>query len=86
MKTKALLVTLIAIPVAFASCSKKPESAAANPSGDYPLTTCVVSGEELGSMGDPIVYDHEGTTVKFCCKACIKDFKKDPDTYLAKLK
>ncbi len=51
----------------------------------YPLTVCVVSGEPLGSMGDPVVYDHEGTTVKFCCKSCIPDFEADPAPYLAKL-
>lgn len=53
---------------------------------DYPLTTCVVSGEELGSMGDPVVIEHEGTTVKFCCKVCIPEFKENPEAYLAKLR
>ena len=53
---------------------------------DYPLKVCVVSGEELGSMGDPHVHEHNGTVVKFCCEPCLDDFNKDPDTYLAKLK
>ena len=52
----------------------------------YPLKTCVVSGEELGGMGDAVTLVHEGTTVKFCCKDCIPKFKKDPAKYLAKLK
>tara|TARA_R110002096_G_scaffold342549_5_gene535554 strand:- start:3050 stop:3388 length:339 start_codon:yes stop_codon:yes gene_type:complete len=52
----------------------------------YPLKTCVVSDEDLGSMGDPITMDHNGTTVKFCCKSCIDDFKEAPEKYLAKLK
>lgn len=52
----------------------------------YPLTTCLVSGEKLGGMGDPYVFTHEGTEVKLCCKMCVKKFKKDPETYLAKLK
>jgi len=26
----------------------------------YPLETCVVSGEKLGEMGKPFVYQHEG--------------------------
>ena len=57
---------------------------------DYPLTTCVVSDEKLGSMGKPYVYVHkeEGKpdrVVQFCCRGCIKDFKKDPAQYLAKL-
>jgi YHS domain-containing protein len=52
---------------------------------DYPLTTCVVSGEKLGEMGDPYVLQYEGKTVKFCCKDCVKKFKKDPAKYLAKI-
>ena len=58
------------------------EKPAAKP---YPLTTCVVSGEKLGSMGKPFVYDHEGREVRFCCKNCVKDFKKEPAKYLKKL-
>ena len=51
----------------------------------YPLTTCVVSGDTLGEMGDPVIYNHEGREVRFCCKDCVKDFKKDPAKYLKKL-
>ena len=36
-------------------------------------------------MGEPVTLVHEGQTVKFCCKGCIKDFKKDPAKYLKKL-
>lgn len=52
----------------------------------YPLTTCVVTGEKLGSHGDPHIIQHEGTTVKFCCPPCEDDFKKEPAKFLAKLK
>ena len=51
----------------------------------YPLKTCVVGGEVLGSMGDPVEYVHEGRLVQFCCEGCIDDFKKDTAQYLAKL-
>lgn len=51
----------------------------------YPLTVCAVSGEELGSMGKPVEVVHEGTTVKLCCKGCIKKFNKDPAGYTAKV-
>ena len=51
----------------------------------YPLTTCLVTDEKLGSMGDPVVYDHDGTEVRFCCAKCIDAFKKEPAKYLAKL-
>ena len=50
----------------------------------YPLKTCLVSGEGLNSMGGPqtMVFKQE---IKFCCKGCVKDFKKDPLKYVAKL-
>jgi YHS domain-containing protein len=48
----------------------------------YPLGTCVVSGEELGSMGDPIDFVHEGRLVRFCCSMCEEPFAKDPAKYL----
>ncbi|MDF1739137.1 MAG: hypothetical protein P1U86_08255 [Verrucomicrobiales bacterium] len=60
-------------------------SGTAQVDGDYPLTTCVVSGEALGSMGTPIEVTHEGTTVKLCCKSCIKEFKASPEKFVAKL-
>ncbi|MCM8541678.1 MAG: hypothetical protein NE328_15525 [Lentisphaeraceae bacterium] len=52
----------------------------------YPLDTCIVSDNELGSMGDSITMAHEGQEIKFCCKPCIKKFKKEPERYLKKLK
>lgn len=50
---------------------------------DYPLSTCVVSGEALGEMGEPVVRMHEGVEVRFCCSNCIKEFEKDPKKYVA---
>lgn len=42
------------------------------------------------AMGGPInrnVYvDYQGQRVYFCCPACIEVFKKDPETYLKKMK
>ncbi len=52
----------------------------------YLLDTCIVSDNELGSMGDAISYNHNGQQVKFCCKPCIKKFKKDPEKFLKKIK
>lgn len=51
----------------------------------YLFNTCVVSGEELGSMGDPIVKVYEGREVKFCCKMCVPRFEKDLKASFAKL-
>ena len=60
---------------------------------DYPMEVCVVSGEKLGEMGEPIDYLYtqkvDGTDqtrlVRFCCKGCVKSFKKDPAKYLKQL-
>jgi hypothetical protein len=56
---------------------------------EYPLQTCVVSGDKLedSSMGAPVDYIHKEAgkadrLVRFCCKSCVKDFKKDPAKYL----
>ena len=51
----------------------------------YPLSTCVVSGEPLGSMGTPVEVVHDGVTVKLCCKSCIKKFNATPEAFVAKL-
>jgi hypothetical protein len=63
--------------------------AASTDKAAYPLDTCVVSGDKLegGGMGGPVdyIYKQEGKPdrlVRFCCKSCIKDFKKDPAKYL----
>ena len=55
--------------------------------GSYAVKTCVVSDEDLGGMGDPIMYVHRPTNqlVEFCCPSCVKKFKKDPAPYLAKV-
>jgi len=47
---------------------------------------CPVTGEELGSMGDPVKVVVKGQTVFLCCSGCEDAIKKDPDKYLAKLK
>jgi YHS domain-containing protein len=47
---------------------------------------CLVSGEKLGEMGEPVVITHEGQQIKFCCKSCVPKFEKDPAKYLSKLK
>ncbi len=52
----------------------------------YPLDKCLVSGEALGSMGDPTVLTHNGQEVKLCCSDCVDGFKKEPEKYLAMLK
>lgn len=52
----------------------------------YPLTQCVVEPDDAliqdgEDMGVDFVYGNR--LARFCCKGCIKDFKKEPATYLA---
>jgi hypothetical protein len=53
------------------------------PSKDYPLKTCVVSGEELGAMGDRVAYKVGDVEVQLCCKMCLGKLKADPQKYIA---
>lgn len=91
MKTRTILALIATIPFALVSCSDKESGGGSDndstaSAGKYPIDTCVVSDEKLGSMGEPVEVVHKGTTVKFCCDSCIPEFNKDPDTYIAKLK
>ena len=57
---------------------------------DYPLKTCLVSDEALGSMGDAVAHVHRAAgkpdrVVFMCCEGCIDDFKADPAKYLKKV-
>lgn len=75
MKTlRLLLITSFAIGALAANAGEKTKKAALKPN---PLATCLVSGEKLGEMGEPVVIAYQGREVKLCCKSCEKDFKKD---------
>jgi len=76
MKTKLTsLITSAILALSLSAADVKP----------YPLKTCLVSGNELGSMGTPITKVYEGQEIKFCCKPCIKKYEANPAKYLAKL-
>jgi hypothetical protein len=51
----------------------------------YPLKTCAVSGEALGSMGDPIDHVVEGRLVRLCCKGCVKGVSENPAAAIARI-
>ncbi len=77
----ALIVAFAAAP--FATFAEQKDDKGKKP---YPLDTCVVSGEKLGSGGmKTYSFTHEGQEVKLCCKSCMKDFKKDPAKYMKKI-
>ncbi len=81
MKTKTWMPLCAALALVgwTAACGK---TAAAK---SYPLQTCIVTGEKLGSMGDPSIFVHDGQEIKLCCGGCRDDFDKEPAKYLAKL-
>lgn len=70
------------------ACSASAPSPVAAKAADvkpYPLKTCLVSGNDLDSMGGEIVKVYDGQQIKFCCKPCVKKFENNKAKYLAKL-
>jgi YHS domain-containing protein len=55
------------------------------PAKPYPLKTCIVSDNDLDSMGEQASFVYQGQTIKVCCKPCIAKFEKNPAKYLKKL-
>jgi YHS domain-containing protein len=51
----------------------------------YPLKVCIVSDNDLDSMGEQASFVYQGQTIKVCCKPCIAKFEKNPAKYLKKL-
>ena len=80
-----LTVMLRAAVLAFAAAGI-PAPVMAAPGKPYPLKTCLVTDNELGSMGKVISRTYEGREVKFCCKPCVKKFEANPAKFLKKLK
>jgi YHS domain-containing protein len=77
--TLALFAFLAAVVAA------DPPAPAAGAAKAYPLTTCIITGEKLGSMGPEVPKVYDGQEVKFCCKGCIKKFEKDSAGYVKKI-
>lgn len=78
-------LVLMAAATAFGDEMEKPDTAQAENTSTYPIDYCIVSGEELGGMGDPVIYNHDGREIRFCCNGCVSSFEKNPKRYLAKL-
>jgi hypothetical protein len=47
--------------------------------------TCPVSGEKLGSMGDPIKVLIGDKSLYLCCSGCLSKVESDPELYLGKV-
>ena len=83
-KSISLFGIILATGLAARAEDAKPAAIAPMPDK---LTTCAVSGEKLGGdMGKPYVFTYKNQEVKLCCKSCKKDFDKDPDKYLTKIR
>lgn len=95
MKTKlSTMLTTIVLGLTLAACAA-PEAAKptlpASTEGaakvkPYPLDVCLVSDNDLDSMGGEIVKVYNGQQIKFCCKPCVKKFEANPKKYLKNLK
>lgn len=72
----ASTLLLLNLPTASRAAEAKP----------YPLKVCLVTGNELGSMGKVISTTYAGREIKLCCKPCVKKFDASPAKYLAKVK
>ena len=87
MKTtlRSFLTTAL-LGLTLAACSSPEPVQAAGKGKPYPLQKCLVSGNDLDSMGGPVSKVYNGQEIKFCCKPCVKKFEANQAKYLAKLK
>jgi hypothetical protein len=51
----------------------------------YPLSTCIVDGMQLDSMGGPYVFVYEGQEIKLCCGNCKPAFMESASQYMKKI-
>lgn len=77
----SLLAAASIISAATGCANQQPRSAVI----PYPLKDCLVSQNELGSMGDVVTEVYQGREIKFCCKPCVKKFHANPEKYLGRI-
>lgn len=65
-----------------ASIQKLDEVVVAQQREAYPLDTCVVSGEKLGSMGEPVEIVIGHRLIRLCCDGCVEKLEAKPATHL----
>ncbi len=80
--TAAIGFCILAVSVEVTSKDLKKNEGPVQP---YPLSICLVTDSDLGSMGSPITKVYNGQQIKFCCKPCVREFEKNPAVYLKKL-
>lgn len=74
-------ITALALSSLITSCANT-NTARTKP---YPKDTCIVTDNQLGSMGTPVTKVYQGQEVKFCCHPCVAKFYANPQKYMAKL-
>ncbi len=45
---------------------------------------CPVTGEKIDKESE-VTYEYKGKVYSFCCRACIIEFRKDPEKYIEKM-
>jgi len=97
VKCAQFIIAIILLTMVFAGCNREEpavnQSATSDASTDidtadaepYLLDYCMVSGEKLGSMGEPIRLVHDGREIQFCCSGCVDEFKVEPAKFLTKI-
>jgi YHS domain-containing protein len=85
------IVTLLIVALGFAVSAFAAEGRAHADSSkhktkEYPLTTCIVTENDLESMGGSLTKVYNGQEVKFCCRPCIRKFEKSPEKYLERMR
>ena len=83
MKHTTRLVTIALAVVVSASIGGG--STAQASTKPYRAKTCLVTDNDLNSMGDKQGFVHKGQKIMVCCEPCIGKFKKNPEKYLKKL-
>jgi YHS domain-containing protein len=82
----ALTVPFLALPLTGRAGDTNPAVPSVPPPKPDKLTNCPVSGEKLGEMGNAYVFVCKGQEVKLCCSGCKKEFDKNPEKYLKKIR
>jgi YHS domain-containing protein len=86
MKTNPLHLLLIALLGLSLSACSSTGSASAPGAKPYPLEVCLVTDNDLDSMGGPVTKVYNGQQIKFCCEPCVEKFEANQARYLAKLR
>ena len=85
----ALFASSLATPFAVRAADTNSVASTKAPT-PYPLKICVVSGDKLGEMGEPIEFVYTNNLVnqelKFCCPMCKPKFLADPGKYMKTIK